>query len=66
MINENVQAAFTGDKYTYIRCEFYIDEILVYEYVCKVWDAIDKATKFMSENEKPIMYFYKMSKLFFL
>jgi len=63
MINEKVRLALTGNKYSLIRCEFYMGELLVYEFECKVWEAIDKATKFINENDNVVMYFFKMSKL---
>lgn len=63
MINENVQAALTGKKYDIIRCEFYMDGKLMYEFESKVWEAIDKATKFINENDNVVMYFFKRSKL---
>lgn len=63
MINEKVQLALTGDKYSMIRCEFYMGDKLVEELEIKTWEAIDKATRFINENDNAVMYFFKMSKM---
>lgn len=61
--NKKVYDAFGGNPYSMIRCEFYMEDKLVYEFECKVWEAIDKATKFINENDNVVMYFFKRSKL---
>lgn len=61
--NKKVYDAFGGNPYSMIRCEFYMDGKLMYEFESKVWEAIDKATKFINENDNVVMYFFKRSKL---
>jgi len=62
--SEKIYHAFSGgNPYDLIRCEFYMGELLVNEFECKVWEAIDRATKFITENDNAVMFFFKRSKM---